>query len=150
MAPGRYTELFFLDEATALAAGHRPCAECRRPDYNRLTELWPEIHPAQNGADAIDVQLHAERLDDRTGARRFHPMPYAELPEGTFVLHEGQPYLVLADRLVRWSPAGYVAGLARPSAGEAVVITPPSLVALLRARSTSQVPLIHPSAWAEV
>ena len=148
MAPGRYTELFFLDEATALAAGHRPCAECRRRDYNHLTELWPEIHGAPSGADPIDAQLHEERLDPRTGARRFHPMPYLELPEGTFVMHDGQPCVVLSSRLARWTPAGYVTGQARPSTGEATVITPPSLVALLRARSTSLVPVIHPSARA--
>jgi len=61
--PGRYTELFFLDEATAFAAGHRPCAECRREDYERLTAIWRELHPGQIGADAIDAQLHDERVD---------------------------------------------------------------------------------------
>ena len=69
MAPGRFTELFFLDEATALAAGHRPCAECRRSDYNRFSDLWLALHPGQIGADAIDAQLHAERLAvGKTGA----------------------------------------------------------------------------------
>src|SRR6478736_8868570 len=53
MQPGRYTELFFLDEATALAAGHRPCAECRRPDYDRFVARWRRLHPAEAGADAI-------------------------------------------------------------------------------------------------
>src|SRR5579864_4435986 len=62
MTPGRYTELFFLDDVTALAAGHRPCAECRRADYNRLADLWAELHPEQVGADAIDAQLDEERL----------------------------------------------------------------------------------------
>src|SRR3954447_5212073 len=62
MRPGRFTELFFLDEATALAAGHRPCAECRRADYDALVALWRERHPTDAGADAIDTRLHAERL----------------------------------------------------------------------------------------
>ena len=62
LQPGKFTELFFLDDATALAAGHRPCALCRREDYNRLLELWRELHPGQLGADAIDLQLHGERL----------------------------------------------------------------------------------------
>ena len=65
MQPGRFTELFFLDEATAFAAGHRPCALCRREDYDRFVEIWRRIHPGQTGADAIDAQLHGERLDPR-------------------------------------------------------------------------------------
>ena len=69
MQPGRFTELFFLDEATAFAAGHRPCALCRRADYERLVALWQQLHPGQRGADAIDAQLHAERLAPRADAR---------------------------------------------------------------------------------
>ncbi len=72
MQPGRFTELFFLDEATAFAAGHRPCALCRREDYNRFGRIWAGLHPGQAGADAIDAQLHGERLDP--GATRSkHP-----------------------------------------------------------------------------
>ena len=66
LQPGRFTELFFLDDATALAAGHRPCALCRREDYTRLVAIWRELHPGQVGADAIDAQLHAERLSQGT------------------------------------------------------------------------------------
>ena len=65
MQPGKFTELFFLDEATAFAAGHRPCALCRREDYVRFGELWSEVHPGAVGADAIDAQLQAERVDGR-------------------------------------------------------------------------------------
>src|ERR1017187_5693596 len=65
--PGRFTELFFLDELTAFAAGHRPCALCRHRDYRRLVTLWAQLHPAQRGADAIDAQLHHERVDPDTG-----------------------------------------------------------------------------------
>jgi hypothetical protein len=146
MAPGRYTELFFLDEATALAAGHRPCAECRRADYNRLGEVWSAIHPGQTGADAIDDQLHRERLGAHTGERRFHEAPYEGLPDGAYVVHERQACLVLHRRLLPWSPGGYLAPHVRPRNGAATVITPPSLVALLRAGRAPLVPLIHPSA----
>src|SRR5246127_618189 len=99
MAPGRYTELFFLDEVTALAAGHRPCAECRRADYNGLTELWSGLHPEQVGADAIDIQLHAERLDQSTGKRRIHERALNQIPDGVFVLEHERPWLVLGSRL---------------------------------------------------
>src|SRR5262249_50735958 len=68
LQPGRYTELFFLDEATAFAAGHRPCAECRRVDYDRFVAAWRELHPGDGGADAIDARLHGERIDPATRA----------------------------------------------------------------------------------
>ena len=135
MQPGRYTELFFLDEATAFAAGHRPCAECRREDYVRFSSLWP----GPTGADAIDAQLHAERLGPRTTA------PIASVSNGAFVLVDAKPHLVLDDRLLRWTPAGYIDAMPRP-AGDVVVITPPSLVAVLAAGWEGAVPLVHPSA----
>jgi hypothetical protein len=138
LQPGRFTELFFLDEATAFAAGHRPCAECRRQDYTRFMELV-----GGTGADAIDARLHAERLDGRE--RRLHDAGAAELPDGTFVLHAGAPHLVLGDRLLEWSPAGYTAARPRPD-GRAQLITPPSLVGVLRAGWDGAVPLLHPSA----
>src|ERR671916_1251461 len=87
LQPGRFTELFFLDEATALAAGHRPCALCRRADYDRFAALL-----GGGGADAIDARLHAERLGP--GGRRLHDLPFGELPDGAFVLHDGAPWLV--------------------------------------------------------
>jgi hypothetical protein len=146
MAPGKFTELFFLDEATALAAGHRPCGECRFKDYEHLTAMWAELHPGQNGADEIDAQLDAERRDPQTKQRRFHEAPIADLPDGTFVLVENQPHLVLGSHLHRWSPAGYTSRTGRPAATSARVITPPSLVALLATDRTPLVPLLHPSA----
>ena len=150
MAAGRYTELFFLDEAAALAAGHRPCAECRRADYDKLCALWTELHPGQVGADAIDAQLHAERMVLGTPARRFHDAPLAELPDGAFVLHEGAPCLVLGPRLLAWSSGGYLVAHRRLAGRRATLITPPSLVELLRADRTPQVALLHPSASAIV
>jgi hypothetical protein len=147
MAPGRYTELFFLDEVTALAAGHRPFAECRREDYNRLLEIWRAIHPDQTGADEIDAQLHAERLT-AARVRRFHDLDYAELPDGAFVLHGGEAALVLGSRLLRWSPAGYADAGPRPRHTRATAITPPSLLTALGSDWAPVVPLLHPSATA--
>src|SRR5262245_62921622 len=83
MQPGRYTELFFLDDATALAAGHRPCAECRREDYTRFAAFWRALH-GEVGVDAIDRRLHDERIDDATRARRLHGLPLDGLPDGAF------------------------------------------------------------------
>jgi hypothetical protein len=143
LMPGRFTELFFLDEATALAAGHRPCALCRRADYEHLRASWPE---PSAGADAIDDQLHAERLDPDTGGRRLHRAAFGELPDGSFVMRDDKPWLVLGDRLLAWSPGGYRERSPRPARGTATVITPPSLMALLRTERTPLVPLLHPSA----
>ena len=149
MAPGRFTELFFLDDATALAAGHRPCAECRRADYDHLSQVWAELHPGLKGADAIDSQLHAERIVPGSGERRFHDTPFKRLPDGTFVIHQGEPCLLLGSELLAWSPAGYLAPRRRPANEPANVITPPSLVELLRSGWTPLVPLLHHTAVAE-
>ncbi len=146
MQPGRFTELFFLDEATAFAAGHRPCALCRRADYDRFGQIWAGLHPEQAGADAIDAQLHSERLDPSGRRNRTHPAAFGQLPDGAFVLVEGDPYLVLGAELLLWSPSGYAGRRPRP-AGAAEAITPPSLLAVLRAGwSDAAVPLLHPSA----
>ena len=144
--PGRFTELFFLDEATAFAAGHRPCALCRREDYVRLGEIWHDLHPGQVGADAIDAQLHGERLAPGGRDQRHHAAPFADLPDGAFVLRDGAPFLIFGAELVRWTPSAYGARTPRPGGGEAVLITPPSLVAVLRAGWQPLVPLLHPSA----
>jgi len=146
--PGRYTELFFLDEATALAAGHRPCAECRRADYDALRALWRSLHPADAaGADAIDDRLHAERLEPG-GGRRLHDAGFADLPDGAFVLRDGAPWLVRGAHLRRWTPGGYADRAERPACGAASLVTPPSLVALLRAERAPLVPFLHESAGA--
>jgi len=137
--PGRFTELFFLDEATAFAAGHRPCALCRREDYRELTRFLGLT------ADAIDERLHAERVDPRTRAQRRHDAAFDELPDGAFVLYRSAPWLVLGPELLRWSAAGYTTRSPRPR-GRARVLTPPTLVALLRRGWRPLVPLFHPSA----
>ena len=145
MRPGRFTELFFLDEATAFAAGHRPCAECRREDYDRFTSVWRELHD-ESGADTIDARLHGERIDAATRERRFHAASFDEAQDGSFVLHGGAPKLVLGDALLPWSFGGYGARERRPS-GQATLITPPSLAAVLRASwEPATVPFLHPSA----
>jgi hypothetical protein len=145
LQPGKFTELFFLDEVTAFAAGHRPCALCRRADYVRLTELWSELHPGQVGADAIDLQLHGERVASGSRAQRHHAAPFGDLPDGTFVLSDGAARLVLGPSLLLWTPAGYSERRSRPRQGAATVITPPSLVAVLRSQWRPLVPLVHPS-----
>ena len=147
LQPGRFTELFFLDEATALAAGHRPCSLCRREDYVRFGELWHDLHPGRAGADAIDAQLHAERIaaDGRTQFR--HEAAFEGLPDGAFVLEAETPWLVLGGELLSWTPSGYARRSPRPAGGRALVVTPPSLVEVLRSGwQPSAVPLLHPSA----
>jgi len=129
LQPGRFTELFFLDEATAFSAGHRPCALCRREDYNRFMALV-----GAGGADEIDLRLHDER-------RRHHEA--RDLPDGAFVLREGEPWLVYRDELLRWTPAGYTDRVAR--LGRATAITPPTLVEVLRSGWSGAVPLLHPT-----
>jgi hypothetical protein len=133
LQPGKFTELFFLDEATAFAAGHRPCALCRREDYVRFLELLGEP-----GADAVDERLHAERL-------QHHTRQLDDLPSGAFVLHESDPHLVLGRELLRWTPSGYDLRLPRAD-GTAEVITAPSFLEVLGAGWEGVVPLLHATA----
>src|ERR1700694_3132532 len=103
-----WTELFFLDEATAFSAGHRPCFFCRRDDANRFRAAWQAGHGAANVlARDIDAVLHRERLDGR--AKRLHAlaMPLAKLPDGAMLREGAESYLVVQGRALRWSPAGY-------------------------------------------
>jgi hypothetical protein len=145
-APGRYTGLFFLDEATALAAGHRPCALCRGEDYRRFVAHWQELHPGAAGADAIDARLHAERLSPLTRAQLHHRAPLAGLPDGAFVLLGGAAHVLDGGRLLPWTAGGYGLPVERPAEVEVTVITPPSLVSLLGSGWHPVVPLLHPSA----
>jgi hypothetical protein len=116
--PRRWTELFFLDEATAIAAGHRPCAECRREDYRRWQAAWPH---EDTKADAMDLVLHADRLDGR--AKRTFAAPADELPNGVMVEVESRAHLITPQGLRPWSPAGY--GPPRPApSGDVTVLTP--------------------------
>jgi hypothetical protein len=132
--PHRYTHLFFHDEAVSFAAGHRPCAECRREDYRAYQRAWAEGHGAGiPGAKEMNAQLHQERIVPGTHRRRFHDLPWADLPDGTFVLVEDSPAVVVGDTVVPWTHEGYVNPVPRPRTGTGTVITPPSTVAALRA-----------------
>jgi hypothetical protein len=134
--PGRYTGLFFLDDATAFAAGHRPCALCRRQDYLRVLEVTGEP-----GADALDARLHGERTGGRPLVR------IGTLPDGAFVLHRDAPQIVLDGRLRAWSFSGYGPAVEPP--GETELITPPTLVEVLRAGWDPVVPFVMGLAGAE-
>lgn len=137
----RYTALFFLDEVTALAAGHRPCFECRRAAASAFAERWAQTKGTDLPyVEEMDRVLQAERLDGR--AKRTHAMPLAELPDGTMIAHEGAAFAVRGAELLRWTESGYAERLARPR-GSADVLTPPSIVAILRA---GYGPQWHPSA----
>lgn len=141
MAPHRYTELFFLDEAVALAAGHRPCAECRRADYLRYRAA---VTSAPLSAPQIDHLLHAARVT-RTRAQVTHSAPLDDLPPGTFLRLPGvaPPLLLHQDRLWPYTPAGYGAALPRPAGATVTVLTPRPSVAALR---NGYRPVLHPSA----
>lgn len=132
MAPNRYTGLFFLDEATALAAGHRPCAECRNADYKSFLALT-----GASNAGELDEMLHAER-------GRLHESELAELPDGAFVVLEDEPWIVVGSELLRWTPGGY--SEQRPRFRDRVeVVTPPTSVHVLASGWRGSLPLIHPS-----
>jgi hypothetical protein len=138
MTPGRYTELFFLDEATALAAGHRPCAECRRERFNAFRAAWQKAHglPSLPTADEMDRQLHAERVGPHR-VKQTYVAELKELPNGVFILRDAEgdrkAYLVWNDGLLEWAPGGYEGRLARPKYGEVVVLTPRTTVEVIRA-----------------
>ncbi|MGH6715066.1 MAG: hypothetical protein ACREDC_02630 [Bradyrhizobium sp.] len=144
MGTRSWTELFFLDEATALAAGHRPCFFCRREDANRFRAAWE----AGNDVDQIlapdmDVVLHRERLDGRD--KRLHPlpMPLKELPDGAMVQAGADCFLIAQGRVMKWAPAGYREAPA--DLENAMLLTPPST---LRALQSGYRPVLHPSARA--
>jgi hypothetical protein len=147
-SPGRLTELFFLDEATALAAGHRPCGECRYRDYQEFKRCFSSAAPL--GVGEIDARLHADRLaspsarrDRLAGAsvRRVYTASLASLPDGSMVDLDGTPHLVLGGRLLRWTPGGYAGVTVTPD--RVTVITPRATVAALAAGYR---PVLHESA----
>jgi hypothetical protein len=131
--PHRWTHLYFYDEAVSFAAGHRPCAECRRDAYRAYQQAWAAEAGPVPGAREMNGVLHAERIIPGTHRRRLHDLSWASLPDGTFVLDDGQPALILGDAIVPWTQEGYGARRSRPKTGTATVITPPSTVAVLRA-----------------
>src|SRR5512135_218276 len=148
MQPGHYTELFFLDEATALAAGHRPCAECQRERFNLFREMWVKGNPhltatQRPAATLIDAVLHAERLAEGNDRRRDYTT-VDDLPNGTFVADdERQAYVVLNRQVQLWTPDGYEHALTRLIHYPVRVLTPASIVRTLAAGYPVH---IHPSA----
>ncbi len=130
-APNHYTQLFFLDEAVALAAGHRPCAECRRGDFNAYRQAWTQSHGgAMPYAKDMDSRLHRERTNPAQ-----HIRPWTALPDGVFVHTDDGPAVVVDDHLAVWNDQAYtyLKRLPRPTEGLAVVLTPSSTIDVLRA-----------------
>jgi hypothetical protein len=138
-----YTELFFLDEATALSAGHRPCFECRRRDAEHFAALWQTAFRLRERprASEMDEVLHAERLDGRS--KRKHRRNIDDLPDGAMIALEQGVFAVRGDALLRWTPEGYGAGGRRPRGMLVEVLTPPAILAVLKA---GYAPSWHPSA----
>jgi hypothetical protein len=138
-----YTELFFLDEPTALAAGHRPCFECRRKDAEAFAEVWRKARRLRTRpyADAMDEVLHRERLHGR--AKRTHRRNIDALPDGAFVVLDGEAFAVRGRALMHWTPQGYDARRKRRRGITVDVLTPPAILAVL---SAGYRPRWHPSA----
>jgi hypothetical protein len=138
-----YTELFFLDEPTALAAGHRPCFECRREDAEAFAEYWRIAHRLRGRPRAaeMDQVLHRERLQGR--AKRRHRRSIDGLPDGALIATDGAAFAVRGDTLLRWTPTGYAARVARPRGIVIDVLTPPAILGVLAA---GYQPHWHPNA----
>ena len=137
-----WTELFFLDEATAFAAGHRPCYYCRRDDANRFRAAWEQGNGVASVlAPEIDAVLHRERLD--RSRKRLHPLPMRleKLPDGAMLQSGAESYLIAQGQALQWSFAGY--RKAETAINDAMLLTPPST---LRAFAAGYRPLLHPSA----
>jgi len=151
MSPGQYTELFFLDEATALAAGHRPCATCRRAEYDAFKAQWLEANPelaarSEEKITEIDKLLHAERADARRKKRTWSAR-LGDLPDGSMVVRRGtpDPLLVWGGQVHTWTPGGYTAARSLDPDTEVEVLTPFSVVKTL---AQGYRPVVHPSAEA--
>ncbi|MDB5149877.1 MAG: hypothetical protein JWQ57_3897 [Mucilaginibacter sp.] len=137
MQPDRWTELFFLDEATAFSAGHRPCFQCRYKDHQRFKEFWLMGNPKYG----FDMKTPVSKIDDILQAERIaadkSKVTYEEntkdLPNGTFVIYNEKPHLLKDGQLYLWSPAGYEKGIALPDVGKLRVLTPPSFVNMFSA-----------------
>jgi hypothetical protein len=130
MSPNRYTELFFLDEDVALAAGHRPCAECRRERYNAFKGAWQRGHHKLPLADEMDLELHPTRIAN--GKKVTYEAALSSLPHGCFVQVDGLAYLVANDALLLWTPEGYARRDERPNDSIVTVLTPESIVECFR------------------
>ncbi|MDO9413692.1 MAG: hypothetical protein Q7T81_14070 [Pseudolabrys sp.] len=130
-----YTELFFLDEVTALAAGHRPCFECRRKDAVAFASRFPHASKAPE----MDVALHAERLDGK--AKRLHRCSIDDLPDGAMIALDGEAFAVRNQHVLRWTPSGYDGKRRRLRGVDVHVLTPPSILTVL---AKGYAPMWHP------
>ncbi len=139
--PHHYTPLFFHDEAVALAAGHRPCALCRREAYQgfRTAVAETEGSTAVLTAKALDGRLHSERLVPRTSRQNPHRLAWGDLPDGAFVMLDQAPNLLWRNRIIPWTVEGYAAARPAPHGGEVDVLTPPTTLAALRGGYRPQV-----------
>ncbi len=138
-----WTELFFLDEAVALAAGHRPCAECRREDYRRFQAAWRIAFAEEPTAPAMNARLHADRIDPATRGQRRHMAAARSLPDGAFVLSPEGPALVLRRQLRCFRPEGYAPAEVPLPSHDLAVLTPRCTLAVLAA---GYMPALHSSA----
>lgn len=145
MPPGRWTALFFVDEATALAAGHRPCAYCRRKDYLAYAEAWRRARGLDERprAGEMDAVLHAERVEARSRRQRTHLAKVRTLADGVMIRHDGAPGLVAGGRFLAWSFGGYCGAVKLRPDATVEVLTPPSSAAALAAGYRA---LLHPTA----
>jgi len=143
MQPDRWTELFFLDEATAFSAGHRPCFQCRYKDHIRFKEYWLKGNPGYG----FDMQTPVTKIDDIINKERIakdrskvtYKAAIASLPNGTFIMYNEQPYLVHDKHIYAWSPEGYATGVALPDVEDVIVLTPRSFVNMFSAGYVAQV-----------
>lgn len=138
MTGRNWTELFFLDEATAFAAGHRPCGYCRRAAYRAFVEAWTQATGSRPSAKAMDKVLHPARVTrDRRQVR--YQATLADLPPGTFVLQDGTPHLIWQDALLPYGPDGYGEPVRLGGLDKVTVLTPKPIVAVLQAGYLPQV-----------
>ena len=143
MVPNSYTELFFLDEATAFAAGHRPCFECRREDFNRFKKLWIEGNRQYNFSDKtsireIDQVLHNQRIN-KDGTKKMYPEELNKLPDGTIVSFQESAFLLFKKHLYLWTPYGYKKRNSSVIEGNVNVLTPLSIVNTFKAGYEPQI-----------
>ncbi|WP_341366426.1 hypothetical protein [Yoonia sp. BS5-3] len=143
MTGRKWTELFFLDEAVAFAAGHRPCGYCRRAAYQQFVTAWTKAAGDRPSAKEMDKVLHCARIIPRSRTQQTYQAPLADLPSGATVLHDNQPHVLGEGRMHPYQPTGYLPAIDRPTTGHTTVLTPRPIVAVLRAGYR---PALHPSA----
>jgi hypothetical protein len=145
MMPDRWTELFFLDEATAFSAGHRPCFQCRYKDHQRFKIAWLKGNlqygfNEKTPVNEIDTILHTERINK--GEKVTYNDDPANLPDGTFILIDEQPYIISGNLTYQWTPFGYEKGIAIPTTQNVKVLTPRSIVNMFKAGYSPQISIV--------